>query len=129
MRRLIEKIYNFFDKLEDRVRAWFSRYPIVYGIVGGIAIVIFWRGVWHTADSFNVNAPFSIFASVIILLITGLFASSFIGDQIILSGLKREKKLTEHTESEVESEEEVLLDIRNEVRHLEKEIEELKGDK
>ncbi len=129
MRKIIEKIYSYFDKLEDKVRAWFSRYPIIYGIVGGIAIVIFWRGVWHTADFLNVNAPLSIFISIVILMLTGLFASSFIGDQIIISGLKKEKKVTEKTETEVESEREVLLDIRNEVRNLEKEVEELKDEK
>ncbi|MCX6718865.1 MAG: hypothetical protein NTZ38_00600 [Candidatus Taylorbacteria bacterium] len=47
---MLKNILNFFDKLEDVVRAHLSRYPIAYTFVGGIAIVLFWRGVWHTAD-------------------------------------------------------------------------------
>ena len=47
---LIAKISRFFDKLEDRVRSWLSHQPILYALIGGIGIVLFWRGVWHTAD-------------------------------------------------------------------------------
>ena len=43
-------LYNAGDKLEDHVRGFLSHYPIVYAFVGGIGVVIFWRGVWHTAD-------------------------------------------------------------------------------
>lgn len=41
---------GFFDLLEDHVRGWFSHYPILYGIVGGFGVVLFWRGVWHSTD-------------------------------------------------------------------------------
>ena len=67
--------------------------------------MIFWRGVWHTADALEksndssgllailFSGPVSLVISMAILLLTGLFVSVFIGDKIIISGLKQEKKL------------------------------------
>ena len=91
---MIKHIIKFFDKLEDKVRGGLSRNPIIYTLIGGIAIVLFWRGVWLTADLFPfLTGPVSVVVSVSILLITGLFVSFFIGDQVIISGIKKEKKL------------------------------------
>src|SRR3989338_9252294 len=98
------KILRFFDKLEDRVRGRLSRTPIVYAFVGGIAVVIFWRGIWHLADELQslggwwrvfFSPDVSLIFSVLILLGTGLFVSFFIGDRIIMSGLRHEKKIEE----------------------------------
>ena len=52
MNYVFKKIFRFFDKLEDHVRIALSHYPIVYTIIGGFSIVLFWRGVWMTADYF-----------------------------------------------------------------------------
>ncbi|MSU56306.1 MAG: hypothetical protein EXS51_03300 [Candidatus Taylorbacteria bacterium] len=131
-------LYHFFDKMEDGVRGLLSRVPIFYGIVGGMAIVLFWRGVWHMADIFEqsggvwgtiFNAPVSTVLSALVLLISGLFVSFFIGDRIILSGLTHEKKLEEKTESEVRAEGALLVDISKKLDRLEKEIKELKEKK
>jgi hypothetical protein len=61
---MIAKNYSFFDKFEDHIRTHLSRYPIVYTIIGGIAIVLFWRGVWHTADILHPKGEFSVFSSM-----------------------------------------------------------------
>jgi len=106
---MIKNIIKFFDKIEDRVRSFLSRHPIIYAFIGGIGIVLFWRGVWHTADIFPfLNGPVSIIISIIILLTTGLFVSFFIGHSIILSGLKQEKKIEEKEISEIETEMDIL---------------------
>lgn len=132
------RIIKFFDKLEDRIRGRLSRMPIIYGVVGGVAIVMFWRGIWNLADSFEQSggiwsvlfgAPVSMVLSVIVLLLTGLFVSFFIGDRIILSGLTREKKIEEKTETEVKAEGEVLVDMYAKIEHMEKDIAELKEKK
>ena len=47
---MTKNIVKFFDKLEDKTRAMLSRMPILYAFVGGIGVVLFWRGVWHTTD-------------------------------------------------------------------------------
>ncbi|MDO8594484.1 MAG: hypothetical protein Q7R93_03140 [bacterium] len=131
------KFYDFFDKLEDGARGRLSRVPIAYGIIGGVAIVIFWRGVWHLADMIEAggsafavlfSAPVSTVVSAIILLLTGLFVSFFIGDRIILSGLTHEKKLEEKTESEVRAEGTLLLDVYRKLERIEKELEAMRGN-
>lgn len=113
---MFKKVLRVFDRFEDVVRGGLSRKPFLYAFVGGTATVLFWRGVWMTADMFpSLNGPVSILVSVIIMLATGLFVSVFVGDAIIFSGLKKEKKLIEKTESEVESEMERLKKIQSEM--------------
>lgn len=116
----MKKILHFFDKLEDNIRALLSRHDIFYAFVGGIAMVLFWRGVWMVADAIPFLTPVvSIFISVIVLLATGLFVSFFVGDRIILSGLKRDKKFNEKVASEVKTELDVLRDIQTKMNNIE----------
>ncbi len=123
---MITKIIKFFDKFEDKTRALLSRHPIIYAMLGGVAIVLFWRGIWRIADELPfMTGPVSIIISLVVLLGSGLFVSFFIGDRIILSGLKQEKKLAEKTEEEVELEADVMVDIKNELHKIEKNLEEL----
>lgn len=113
------KLFHFFDRLEDHIREALSRAPIFYALIGGVGIVLFWRGVWHTADMFPFfDGPVSVIIGALILLSTGLLVSVFIGDQIIISGLRKEKKLTEKTEGEVEAEETVLAKIHKELHGI-----------
>lgn len=124
---MFKKILRFFDRLEDKNREVLSRYPIIYALIGGISIVIFWRGVWYMADSLVfMTGLFSVIASSVVLLLTGLFVSFFIGDRIILSGLKREKKLAEKTETEVKTEIDILSDIHKKLENIEKDLKEIK---
>jgi len=87
------------------------------------------------ADSLSVfdNNPFdktsfidgviSIGASVVILLVSGLFVSFFIGDRIILSGLKKEKKMEEKTKEELDAE---MNKIEEKMEKIEENIEKIK---
>ena len=97
-------ILKFFDKLEDHIRVYLSHYPMVYAIIGGVAVVLFWRGVWEVADQLKISAGWSLLASVLVMMASGLFVSFFIGDRILLSGLKHEKMVTEKTEEEIKHE-------------------------
>lgn len=138
----MKKIIKFFDKLEDKVRRWLSHFPIFYAIIGGTGIILFWRGIWHLADYLSIvyivnngkpvstidlpsliDGVISTFVGLIMLLMTGLFVSSFIGNHIIISGLKGEKKITEKTEAEVKEEESVIKKIHDEIHLLAKRLE------
>ena len=132
---MFHKILTFFDKFEDHVRAHLSKYPIVYTFIGGIAIVLFWRGVWHTADmlqsrggilGFIFYEPVNMLIVIIILLATGLFVSYFIGDTILISGLKQQKKSTERTTKDIEEEENRLNELRTTIKEIKKEVDEIK---
>lgn len=134
--REIRRILNFFDKFEDRVRGRLSKYPILYTFIGGVAIVLFWRGVWHTADLLKEQGgwvgwlfyePVNLAIVVLILLATGLFVSYFIGDTILMSGLKHEKKTTDKTEKEVAQEEARLTEMRHTIGEMKKEMDEIRN--
>lgn len=125
----MKKIVKFFDKLEDKVRGKLSHYPILYALVGGVGVVLFWRGVWHTADDMNVGSFDSFIFGSFILLMTGVFVSAFIGNRLIISGLIGEKKLSEKEVSEIQSEEKQLRDLQSTLNRIEKKLEELENKK
>jgi len=129
---MLEKILLFFDKLEDKTRRWLSHRPLLYALIGGVGVVLFWRGIWHIMDflmayyfaATSINrsvdissmlwwdAPLSALIGLIMLMLTGIFTSSFIGNEIIISGIKGEKKMVEKTEAEMQNETESLKSIR-----------------
>lgn len=120
---MVKDILHFFDKLEDRIRISLSHRPILYAFIGGVGIVLFWKGVWETAGLFPfLHGIGSFILGVVILLLTGLLVSFFIGDSIILSGFKREKKLVEKTEMEVRAEQKTEERILERLETIEKKL-------
>lgn len=131
---IIKKIYRWGDRLEDVIRKKLSHYPILYAFVGGTGIIVFWRGIWHTIDFAmehyfyfgNIasstsalslpwwDGPMFILIGAALLLLVGLFVPSFIGNEIIISGLKGEKKAVEKTEQEIKDE--AAVDARTAVQ-------------
>ncbi len=119
-------VIRFFDKLEDRIRGFLSHWPIVYSLIGAVGIVLFWKGVWEWAEVYPILfGPMSMLLGLIILLSTGLMVSFFIGDSIILSGLKHEKKLVEKTEVEVRADTSATDRVLARLELLEKKIDAL----
>jgi hypothetical protein len=122
-------IVRFFDKLEDRIRIRLSRYPIIYALVGAVGIVLVWKGVWETAEYYPVlYGPSSIILGLLILLATGLLVSFFVGDSIILSGFRQEKKLADKTAAEVAAEGDRVEKVMSELRHIERDLEVIKKE-
>ena len=118
-----KKTARFFDKLEDKVRVHLSHRPILYAFIGAIGIILVWKGVWETAEFFPfLFGPPSFILGAVILLLTGLMVSFFIGDSIILSGFKGEKKLAERTENEIRAEKSELDTITAKLEHIEEEL-------
>lgn len=136
--KLIDSIYYLFDKMEDHIRARLSRHPFIYTFIGGAGVVLFWRGVWHTADAFQSLGGFpgilfspigSIVVGVTVLLSTGLFVSIFVGDSIIMSGIKHDKKIIERAIEDVELEKsdiekmlDLVVEMKQEIEVLEKKV-------
>jgi hypothetical protein len=119
---IFKKILHFFDRLEDKVRSRLSHAPLIYALVGGVGVVLFWRGVWHLADDINMSSLISTLLGLIILLITGVFVSTFVGNRLIMSGIRGEKKLAEKTEEEIETEESQIKDIKKTLNKVEEEL-------
>jgi hypothetical protein len=134
---MFRKIAQFFDRLEDKVRARLSHRSIIYALIGGVCTVLFWRGIWHSADILMNQGgflgdffyePTSIIWTALILLMTGLFVSNFIGERIVISGLKREKKVTDKTEFEVQEEDVKIRRLEEKIDLLIKEISTIKNE-
>jgi hypothetical protein len=128
----------------NKLTAFLSHRPKLYALVVGIGVVLFWRGVWHTADQVHEylsyglvsssldaysspwwDGPFSFVVGAIILYYSGAFISSFIGNELILSGLRGEKKLNQKTEEEVRGEVESIAGIKNSLREITRNMEQL----
>src|SRR3989338_11140246 len=112
---MIKHLIKTLDHLEDHVRQYLSKRPLVYALVAGVGVVLFWRGVWDLAGLI-IGPWVSLIISVVIMLMTGTFVSFFIGDQIIISGMRAEKRVDEKTEDEIRKEE-------GEIAHLDQDIE------
>jgi len=132
---MFKGIIRFFDKLEDKVRMRLSHRSIFYAFIGGMATVLFWRGIWHTGDILMAKGgfwgwffyePVTVVWTSIILLMTGLFVSNFIGERVIISGLKNEKKMTDKTETEIFKEEDEIKTMRAKINQISKDIEDIK---
>lgn len=128
-------IVRFFDRLEDKVRARLSHRSIVYAFIGGMGVVLFWRGIWHTADILQAKGgiwgyifyePNTVVWTSAMLLLTGLFVSIMIGDRIILSGIKHEKRVDEKTEEEIRQEEEQIKKINLRIDQISHDVSEIK---
>lgn len=134
MQEYYKKIFHFFDRVEDKVRGRLSRYPIWYAVIAGVFVVLFWRGVWHTGDwlqarggllGFIFSGPISLVLSIACLLIIGVFVSAFVGDMLVLSGIKKEKKLVDKTEDEIRKEEGQIEQVEQVIDDLYEEVDEV----
>jgi hypothetical protein len=125
--RPMRKVIKFFDLLEDKIRARLSHYPLIYALIGGTGLILFWRGIWHTADMWTfMSGPISILLGVVILGLTGVLVSALIGNSMIIAGLKGEKKLEEKTQMELEQEEIKIEDLGSELHKIEADLADIK---
>ncbi|MDD3662560.1 MAG: hypothetical protein PHT84_01705 [Candidatus Pacebacteria bacterium] len=120
-------IFKFLDRVEDKIRQTLSRHPLIYAFIGSIGIVLIWRGVWMIADSFDLPGGYSLLIGVLISVISGLFVSYFIGDRIIISGIRREKRIDEKTEKEIKKEEIILEKIQDSIKKIEEKLNNFKN--
>ena len=136
----------FLNTIESKIRIFLSHRPKFYAFIVGTGIIVFWRGVWHTADiihsffysvangsSIDLNTllwwdgPLSLAIGFIVLNFTGTFISSFIGNEIILAGLRGEKQLAKKTEVEVKTEVGAIAEIKEDLILLSTQLGELEN--
>ena len=132
MKKVYDKIFVFFDKLEDHIRGKLSRHPVAYSLIGGTALIVFWYGVDIIISSvpfFNTLAGgvVLVVVSLCVLLMIGILVSFFIGDTVIISGLRHEKKVVEKTEDEIKEEDIELHAAIKKINHIEKILEDIEA--
>lgn len=120
--KMLKKIREFLNKLGDKIRVKLSHYPLLYAFIGGTGIVLFWRGVWHTADDINLGSILSLLIGTFILITIGLFVTEFLGNRLIISGLVGEEKIAKKEEGEIGTEETQLRNLQNTLGRLEKKL-------
>ena len=133
---MFKSIIDHFDKLEDDVRVKLSHRSVLYALIGGMVTILFWRGIWHTADILMAKGdflgwffyePITLIWSGLILLFTGLFVSNLIGERIVISGQKKETKATDKAVVEVDKEESEINIMRSRLAQISKDVEEIKN--
>lgn len=122
MLKIFKSIIYLYSHLELKLRHKLSHWPILYAFIGSIGVVLIWRGVWMIADDFNMSGGMSLFLGVIISIISGLFVSFFVGDKIIIAGIKNEKRIDEKTEEEIKKEEVTLKEIKKDLKVIKNEL-------
>src|SRR3989344_3124222 len=125
------RIVKFFDKLEDHLRAKLSRRPVLYSLIGGSALVLFWEGVSIIVE--HIPPLNTLWGGIILTLVSlsvalliGIFVSFFVGDTIIISGVNKEKKITERTEEEIHAEAEMIHDMNRKIAEVDTVVKALK---
>lgn len=126
MRKILNEIHRVLDDIEDKARIKLVHHPLVYALIGSIGIVSIWRGIWHISDDWGVSSWGSLIFGILITVLTGLFVSFFIGDNIIISGLNKEKRIDEKTEEEIHAEREEIHKERTTLTDIQKDIKEIK---
>lgn len=120
--KIIKKIIKFIRHFKLKIRHALSKVPTLYAFIGSVGVVLIWRGVWHIADDMGMSGFSSLFWGVVISIVSGLFVSFFVGDNIIISGIKREKRIDEKTEEEIKKEEITLREIKKDLKEIKEEI-------
>ena len=101
----MKNLIKLLDVTEDKIRFSLSKRPIIYAFVSGVGTVLFFRGVWLLADEFEIlTGTVTLAISMAILLLSGSFLFHFLSNEIVISGLKQEKKLLEKTGEEIKAE-------------------------
>lgn len=118
MNNIYKAIYDYFDKFEDKVRGKLTHYPLFYAFLGSVGIVSIWRGIWVISDDWRMTGWESLLIGTALTMATGLFVSFFIGENIIISGLNKEKRIDEKTEEEIHKERTSLDEMKKDIKEI-----------
>jgi len=88
-------------KIENQARNFFENFPFAHAFLAGVGVVLFWRGVWETADRWGLNSEWSVIIGILILGGIGLFLQTFVGNTIIIKNVEKEQKIEKEIKSEM----------------------------
>jgi hypothetical protein len=71
------------------------------------------------------DGPLSVLVGFIILSIIGVFVSNFIGNEIIIAGLRGEKKFSQKVAEEERTEGGAIAEMKGELKRISDQLEEL----
>jgi hypothetical protein len=94
-------VTNIFLRIEERARTYFERVPFLHAFLGGVGVVLFWRGVWEIADRIKIDPIVSIVVGSLLLGAIGLFLHTFVGNAIIIKNVEKDKRMTTRAEHEI----------------------------
>jgi hypothetical protein len=94
-------VTNIFLRIEERARTYFERVPFLHAFLGGVGVVLFWRGVWEIADRIHIDPIVSIVVGSLLLGAIGLFLHTFVGNAIIIKNVEKDKRMTTRAEHEI----------------------------
>lgn len=86
---MLMRILNYLKQELNTFRNFLYRHIILYGLLAGIGIVAFWKGTWGILANLGSLSPYvfndisSSILGVLILLAIGIFASNFVGSDIV----------------------------------------------
>lgn len=128
--KMFKKTISFFNKLDDKIRSRLSDRPILYAVISAIGIVLLWRGIWMIADDIGLSGWASVIVGAVPLLITGVFVSAFIGNRVLLAGLRDQKKMSlqekKCMELDLQHEHEAIDNISESLEDIKEDIDEMK---
>jgi len=139
------RIIKYFQNFEIYNRNFLVKHKYLYALLGGTGIILFWKGVWYIADSLKINGinyfgeslgkimmiifsdTGTLILGLILMLATGVFVSEFIDDEIIISGIKKEKQIIDKSAEEIiaeeKKEEKILEELKDHIINIEKKLE------
>lgn len=111
--------------IEDNARKFFERIPFIHALLAGIGVVLFWRGIWESADKMALDPLSSALLGIALLGGIGLFIQTFVGNTIIIKSVKKEEQLEKTTVKKVQQEEITLLQLSQKIDELNSKIDNL----
>ena len=123
----MKRITSILLQTEEDARKYFERTPFLQAFIAGVGVIVFWRGVWEWLDSVQVSPFMSVVIGSLLLGGVGVFLQTFIGNTIIIKNVnqeeKKEKKIFEKIEGEVEGEDITLKQLADKLDELSRKIE------
>jgi hypothetical protein len=95
-------------------------------VISGIGIVMFYRGLWLVLDEYPFFTGWvTLVIATMLLMLSGVFVSQFVSNHVILSGIKRDKKMVEKVGEQLKTDTELTQEVLERVKRIEEKLQSL----